>query len=186
MSHSCEKMTEFHPCNRFVYGKHLPIEGHGNLVVEFPSGQNSVCLKLIHVANVPSLSCHLFSGPACVEQNHTLTLVITEGSRSTSSLASRRYSLWSEPRTSRTVLDLILRQFKLSPLSPLGLCPQNQRLPSFRCRHTPPPVDEVCGATRREAEEGEQATPVCGVFDGKERASVHDSTKLLNVVQIKN
>ena len=27
---------------------------------------------------------------------------------------------------------------------------------------------EVCGATRREAEEGEQAAPVCGVFDGKE------------------
>ncbi|CAN0594912.1 unnamed protein product, partial [Laminaria digitata] len=74
MSNSCEKMTDFRPCNKFVRvanGTHLPIEGHGNLVVDFQSGQNSVRLKLIDVAYVPRLSYHLFSGPACVKQGHT-------------------------------------------------------------------------------------------------------------------
>ncbi|CAN0535565.1 unnamed protein product, partial [Laminaria digitata] len=74
MSNSCEKMTDFRPCNKFVRvanGTHLPIEGHGNLVVDFQSGQNSVHLKLIDVAYVPRLSYHLFSGPACVKQGHT-------------------------------------------------------------------------------------------------------------------
>ncbi|CAN0522408.1 unnamed protein product, partial [Laminaria digitata] len=74
MSNSCEKMTDFRPCNKFVRvanGTHLPIEGHGNLVVDFQSGQNSVRLKLIDVAYVPRLSYHLFSGPVCVKQGHT-------------------------------------------------------------------------------------------------------------------
>ena len=73
MSNSCEKIIDFRPCNKFVCfanGTHLPIEGHGNLV-EFQSGQNSVRLKLIDVTYVPSLSYHLFSGPACVKQGHT-------------------------------------------------------------------------------------------------------------------
>ena len=74
MSNSCEKMANFRQCNKFVRvanGTHLPIEGHGSLDVEFQSGQNSVRLKLIDVAYVPSLNYHLFSGPACVKQGHT-------------------------------------------------------------------------------------------------------------------
>ncbi|CAN0557992.1 unnamed protein product, partial [Laminaria digitata] len=74
VSNSCEKMTDFRPCNKFVRvanGTHLPIEGDGNLVVDFQSGQNSVHLKLIDVNYVPRLSYHLFSGPACVKQGHT-------------------------------------------------------------------------------------------------------------------
>lgn len=72
MSHSCERMTDFRPCNQLVraaYGTHLPIEGHGNLV-EFQSGQNS--------------------------DKTTLTLVITNTSLSISSLESRCFFLWSE------------------------------------------------------------------------------------------
>ncbi|CAN0536036.1 unnamed protein product [Laminaria digitata] len=74
MSNSCEKMIDFRPCNKFVRvanGTHLPIEGHGNLVADFQSGQNSVRLNLIDVAYSPRLSYHLFSGPACVKQGHT-------------------------------------------------------------------------------------------------------------------
>ena len=74
MSNSCEKITVFRPCNKFVRvadGTHLPIERHGILVLEFQSGQNSVHPKLIDVAYVPSLSYHLFSGPARVKQGRT-------------------------------------------------------------------------------------------------------------------
>ena len=52
-------------------GPHLPIEGHGNLVVELQSGQKSVRLKLIDVSYVPSLSYHVFSGPAGGKQGRT-------------------------------------------------------------------------------------------------------------------
>ena len=56
---------------RVANGKHLPRVCHGNLVVEFQSDQDLVRLKFVDVAYVPSLSYHLFSGRACVKQNHT-------------------------------------------------------------------------------------------------------------------
>ena len=62
-----------HTCNKLVRvadGKYLPIEGHGNLTDEFQSGRNSVHLKCVDVAYVPSLSYYLSSGLACVKQDH--------------------------------------------------------------------------------------------------------------------
>ncbi|CAN0562204.1 unnamed protein product [Laminaria digitata] len=67
-------MTNYRPCNKFLRiasGAELPIEGRGNLVVDFQSGQGSVRQVLYNVAYVPSLSYHLFSLPACVGQGHT-------------------------------------------------------------------------------------------------------------------
>ena len=53
MSPSSEGMTNFQPCNkslRVANGVTLPIEGKGNLVVEFQSGLESVRLQLHEVA----------------------------------------------------------------------------------------------------------------------------------------
>ncbi len=76
VSFSSDKMTNFRPCNkvlRVANGAHLPIEGHGNLVVEFQSGQGSVRMELFNVAYVPALSYHLLSLPMAVAQGHTYT-----------------------------------------------------------------------------------------------------------------
>lgn len=95
---------------------------HGNLVVGFKCGQNSVRLKLIDVAYVPRLSYHLLLGHACVKQGH---IYLGDHKRITAnlSLASCGFFLWSELCTSRTVLDLILRQFELAPKSSVGFFP---------------------------------------------------------------
>ena len=125
MSNSCEKITVFRPCNKFVRvadGTHLPIERHGILVLEFQSGQNSVHLKLIGVAYVPSLSYHLFSGPARVKQGRTylgdhrgITVNLKSDESLLVPLVRNLYFTY--------VLDLILRQSKPAPLWPQGLCP---------------------------------------------------------------
>ena len=73
MSPSSEGMTDFQPCNkslRVANGVTLPIEGKGNLVVEFQSGLESVRLQLHEVAYVPKLSYHLLSLSNAVEQGH--------------------------------------------------------------------------------------------------------------------
>ena len=51
--------------------RQLPIEGHGNLVVDFQSGQDFVRIELFNVAYVPSLGHHLLSIPFCVGDGHT-------------------------------------------------------------------------------------------------------------------
>ncbi|CAN0478849.1 unnamed protein product, partial [Ascophyllum nodosum] len=73
MSPSSEGMTNFQPCDkslRVANGVTLPIEGIGNLVVEFQSGLESVRLQLHGVAYVPKLSYHLLSLSKTVEQGH--------------------------------------------------------------------------------------------------------------------
>ena len=73
ISPSSEGMTNFHPCNkslRVANGVTLPIEGKGNLVVEFQSGLESVRLQLHGVAYVPKLSYRLLSLSKAVEQGH--------------------------------------------------------------------------------------------------------------------
>ena len=71
MSPSSEGMINFQPCNkslRVANGVTLPIEGKGNLVVEFQSGL--VRLQLHEVAYVPKLRYHLLSLSKAVEQGH--------------------------------------------------------------------------------------------------------------------
>ena len=73
MSPSSEGMTNFQPCNkslRVANGITLPIEGKGNLVVEFQSGLESVRLQLHEVVYLPKLSYHLLSLSKAVEQGH--------------------------------------------------------------------------------------------------------------------
>ena len=70
MSPSSEGMTNFQPCNkslRVANGVALPIEGKGNLVVEFQPGLEFVHLQLHEVAYVPKLSYHLLSLSKAVE-----------------------------------------------------------------------------------------------------------------------
>ena len=73
MSHSSEGITNFQPCNkssRVANSVTLPIEGKGNLVVEFQSGLESVRLQLHEVTYVPKLSYHLLSLSKAIEQGH--------------------------------------------------------------------------------------------------------------------
>ena len=91
MSPSSEGMTTFQPCNnslRVANGVTLPIEGKGNLVVEFQSGLESVRLQLHEVAYVPKLSYHLLSLSKAVEQGHKyigdkngLTMMLKSGKK---------------------------------------------------------------------------------------------------------
>ena len=91
MSPSSEEMTNFQPCNkslRVANGVTLPIEGKGNLVVEFQSGLESVRLQLHEVAFVPKLSYHLLSLSKAVEQGHKyigdkngLTMMLKSGKK---------------------------------------------------------------------------------------------------------
>ena len=84
-------MTNFQPCNkslRVADGATLPIEGKGNLVVEFQSGLESVRLQLHEVAYVPKLSYHLLSLSKAVEQGHKyiggkngLTMMLKSGKK---------------------------------------------------------------------------------------------------------
>ena len=74
VTYDSAKMTNYRPCNKFVSvasGKQLPIEGHGNLVVDFQSGQDFVRIELLNVAYVPSLGYHLLSIPSCIGDGHT-------------------------------------------------------------------------------------------------------------------
>ena len=73
MSPSLEGMTNLQSCNKSLQvanGVTLPIEGKGNLVVEFQSGLESVRLQLHEVAYVPKLSYHLLSLLKAVEQGY--------------------------------------------------------------------------------------------------------------------
>ena len=73
MSPSSEGMTNFQPCNkslRVANGVPFPIEGRGNLVVEFKSGLESVRLHLHELAYVPKLSYYFKSLSKAVEQGH--------------------------------------------------------------------------------------------------------------------
>ena len=91
MSPSSEGMTNFQPCNkslRVANGVTLPIEGKGNLVVEFQSGLESVRLQLHEVAYVPKLSYHLLSLSKTVERGHKyigdkngLTMMLKSGKK---------------------------------------------------------------------------------------------------------
>ncbi|CAM9443784.1 unnamed protein product, partial [Ascophyllum nodosum] len=91
MSPSSKGMTNFQPCNkslRVANGVTLPIEGKGNLVVEFQSGLESVRLQLHKVAYVPKLSYHLLSLSKAVEQGHKyigdkngLTMILKSGKK---------------------------------------------------------------------------------------------------------
>ena len=73
---------------RVANGVTLPIEGKGNLVVEFQSGLESVRLQLHEVAYVPKLSYHLLSLSRAVEQGHKyignkngLTIMLKSGKK---------------------------------------------------------------------------------------------------------
>ena len=73
---------------RVANGVTLPIEGKGNLVVEFQSGLESVRLQLHEVAYVPKLSYHLLSLSKAVEQGHKyigdkngLTMMLKSGKK---------------------------------------------------------------------------------------------------------
>ena len=91
MSPSSEGMINFQPCNkslRVANGATLPIEGKGNLVVEFQSGLESVRLQLHEVAYMPKLSYHLLSLSKAVEQGHKyigdkngLTMMLKSGKK---------------------------------------------------------------------------------------------------------
>ena len=84
-------MTNFQPCNKYLRvanGVTLPIEGTGNLVVEFQSGLESVRLQLHEVAYVPKLSYRLLSLSKAVEQGHKyigdkngLTMMLKSGKK---------------------------------------------------------------------------------------------------------
>ena len=61
-------------CNKFLRvasGKQFLIEGHGNLVVDFQSGQDFVRIEIFNVAYVPSLGYHLPSIPSCIGDGYT-------------------------------------------------------------------------------------------------------------------
>ena len=89
MSPSSDGMTNFQPCNKFLRvanGVTFPIEGKGNLVVEFQSGLESVPLQLHEVAYVSKLSYHLLSLSKAVEQGrkyigdkNELTMMLNSG-----------------------------------------------------------------------------------------------------------
>ena len=91
MSPSSEGMTNFQPYNkslRVANGVTLPIEGKGNLVVEFQYGRKYVRLQLHEVAYVPKLSYHLLSLSKAVEQGHKyigdkngLTMMLKSGKK---------------------------------------------------------------------------------------------------------
>ena len=73
---------------RVANGVTLPIEGKGNLVVEFQSGLESVRLQLHEVPYVPKLSYHLLSLSKAVEQGHKyigdkngLTMMLKSGKK---------------------------------------------------------------------------------------------------------
>ena len=57
-------------------GKQLPIEGHGNLVADFQSGQDFVRIELFSVAYVPSLGYHLLSIPSCIGDGYTFVSIL--------------------------------------------------------------------------------------------------------------
>ena len=88
---SPEEMTNFQPFNislRVANGVTLPIEGKGNLVVEFQSGLESVRLQLHEVAYVPKLSYNLLSLSKAAEQGHKyirdkngLTMMLKSGKK---------------------------------------------------------------------------------------------------------
>ena len=86
-----EGMANFQPCNkslRVANGVILPVEGKGNLVVEFQSGLESVRLQLHEVAYVPKLIYHSISLSKAVEQGHKyigdkngLTIMLKSGKK---------------------------------------------------------------------------------------------------------
>ena len=74
MTYDSAKMTNYRPCKKFLRvagGKQLPIKGHGNLVVDFQSGQDFVRIELFYVAYVPSLGYRLLSIPTCIGDGYT-------------------------------------------------------------------------------------------------------------------
>ena len=64
---NASQMQNFRSCNRFLRvacGKLLPIEGFGDLALNFRSSQGVVRVMLKNVAYVPLLSYHLLSLPS--------------------------------------------------------------------------------------------------------------------------
>ncbi|CAN0397749.1 unnamed protein product, partial [Hapterophycus canaliculatus] len=63
---NADHLTNFRQCQRFLRvasGSLLPIEGHGDLTVDFQSGQGVVRVVLSNVAYVPRLNYNLLSLP---------------------------------------------------------------------------------------------------------------------------
>ena len=74
MSPDSTGMTNFRQCDQVLVvanGARLPIEGHGNLAVEFDNGWKKMHVELIDVAYVRLLSYHLFSLRSAVKRGDT-------------------------------------------------------------------------------------------------------------------
>ncbi|CAN0379818.1 unnamed protein product, partial [Ectocarpus sp. 4 AP-2014] len=67
-------LRNFRSCNRFLRvasGTTLPIEGHGDLTIDFRSNSGVVRVELLRVAYVPRLSYHLLSLHTLAKERHT-------------------------------------------------------------------------------------------------------------------
>ena len=74
MSPDSTGMTNFRQCDKVLVvanAARLPIEGHGNLVVEFDNGWKKIHVELIDVAYIPLLSYHRFFLRSAVKRGHT-------------------------------------------------------------------------------------------------------------------
>ena len=117
MTHDFAKMTNYPPSNKFLSvasGKQLPIESHGNLVVDFQSGQDFVRIELLNDAYVPSLGYHLLSIPSCIGDGHTFVFDTKGVTVHLKSGQELQFLQWGRC-ASGTVIDSLVRQNKPAP-----------------------------------------------------------------------